>query len=52
MTDILVGGLILAVLGAIIFYLVRARRRGQKCIGCPYGGKCSGNCSSAKNQHQ
>ena len=51
MTDILVGGVILAVLGAIIFYLVRARR-GQKCIGCPYGGKCSGNCSSAKNQHQ
>lgn len=48
MTDILVGGLILAVLGAIIFYLIRARRRGQKCIGCPHGGKCS-NCPSSKN---
>ena len=40
----LVDYLILALLaGMVLFallYIVRAKKRGVKCIGCPMGGKC------------
>ena len=32
--------LVLTVGGAIL-YLVRARKKGQKCIGCPYASACA-----------
>ena len=41
--------LIIGIIGGIILYLYRAKKRGETCIGCPYakqcGGKCSGSCS-------
>ena len=44
---------ILAVIAAgILWYLWRAKRRGVKCVGCPYakqcGGKCGGGCEHTK----
>jgi radical SAM protein with 4Fe4S-binding SPASM domain len=39
--------LILVMLAAgIVFYLIRAKRRGEKCIGCPYAKQCEGKCGS------
>lgn len=35
--------ILLAVIGGIVFYLIRAKRRGQKCIGCPYAKECTKN---------
>ena len=33
--------LILAlILGLALRYILRARKRGAKCIGCPYGDSC------------
>ncbi|MBR5472949.1 MAG: FeoB-associated Cys-rich membrane protein [Clostridia bacterium] len=46
--DYIVLGIIVIILVAIIIYLVRQKKKGVKCIGCPYGGKCSscnGGCS-------
>ena len=40
-TDYIVLGIIVIVLAAIIIYLVKQKKKGVKCIGCPYGGKCS-----------
>ena len=34
-----------AIAGGIIWYLIRAKRRGEKCIGCPYARECGGNCN-------
>ena len=34
-----------AIVGGIIWYLIRAKRRGEKCIGCPYARECGGNCN-------
>jgi radical SAM protein with 4Fe4S-binding SPASM domain len=34
-----------------IFYIIRSKRRGEKCIGCPYSKQCSGNCSD-KNKSE
>ncbi len=39
---------IVLILGAAIFYIVREKKRGTKCIGCPAGKSCSsGNSSSS-----
>ena len=35
---IIVLGLIL---GGAAAYLVRAKKKGRKCVGCPYSGNCS-----------
>ena len=43
---------ILLIVGASLFYIIRAKLRGEKCVGCPYakecGGKCTGACTHAK----
>lgn len=39
---------IVLVVGAAVFYIVRAKRKGQKCVGCPYAKECGGCCSSQK----
>lgn len=40
--------LILIIAGILFlagFYIHREKKRGKACIGCPYSGSCSGNCS-------
>lgn len=32
--------LLLAVLGGAVAYIVKAKKKGQKCIGCPGGCSC------------
>ena len=50
MKNIILIFVLVAILGGAIFYIVRAKRKGEKCIGCPAaktcGGKCEGSCSS------
>lgn len=53
MDGILANIIIIAVLGAIVFgivfYLYRAKKRGETCIGCPYAKQCSDKkCSQKK----
>lgn len=40
--------LVVCIVAAIAVYLIRAKKRGENCIGCPYakqcGGKCGGSC--------
>ena len=45
-TDILVLLIIALVVGGAIYYIIRAKQRGQKCIGCPDAKTCSGNCAA------
>lgn len=48
--DIIAIAVILALVGGAIAYIIKAKRSGQKCIGCPdsktcgSSGGCSGNC--------
>ncbi|MGN0330243.1 MAG: FeoB-associated Cys-rich membrane protein [Kineothrix sp.] len=42
MADLIVTGILLVTVGASVIYMVRAKKRGVKCIGCPSGCKCSG----------
>ena len=50
MIDLILIAILFLIVGGILFYLWRARRRGEKCIGCPYAkmcqsGKCGGACT-------
>ncbi len=49
METVLVVFLLIAIATSIIWYLIRAKKRGEKCVGCPYakqcGSQCSGGCS-------
>ena len=44
MKDIIIIAVIALVLGAALFYIIRAKKRGEKCIGCPYSKCCGGSC--------
>ena len=43
--DILVIAVIAVIVGLVMWYIHRSKKKGIKCIGCPDGAKCSGNCS-------
>ncbi len=44
--------ILVAVLGVIIVsvvvYIVKAKKKGVKCIGCPDSKTCSGNCGNCQ----
>ena len=44
LTDIIVILIVAAVICAICFYLWLQKKKGAKCIGCPYSKECSGQC--------
>ena len=44
-SDLLTIAIIVVILGLAIAYICRAKKKGIKCIGCPDGAKCSGNCA-------
>lgn len=37
------------ILGGAALYIVRAKRRGQRCIGCPDASRCSGCCNGCQH---
>ncbi len=45
--DYLLIGLLLLILGGAGLYLYKAKKRGQKCVGCPYAQTC-GKCTCDK----
>jgi hypothetical protein len=44
-TDIIVLVIVALIIGGASFYIIRAKKRGQKCVGCPYAKNCNSNCS-------
>ena len=39
--------LIVIVIGAAVAYIIKEKKRGKKCVGCPYGSSCGKkDCSS------
>lgn len=47
MIDFIIVGILIIIVGAAVIYIVRERKHGTKCIGCPAGGQCSGKCSGS-----
>ncbi len=44
LVDYLLMGLIVLIVGLAAFYIIRVKKKGQKCIGCPYAKQCGGRC--------
>lgn len=42
MTDLIIAVILLVIIGAATAYIMKAKKSGAKCIGCPAGGNCSG----------
>ena len=40
-TDVIVIAVIAVIIGAITFYIIKQKKNGCKCIGCPYAKECS-----------
>lgn len=40
MTDFIVVLIVIAIVGAATAYIIREKKRGTKCIGCPSAGTC------------
>ena len=52
-SDIIIILILVIIIGGVIRYIYKAKKRGETCIGCPYakqcGGKCSGGCDNTKD---
>ena len=46
MENLIVILIVGAIVGLASGYIDKAKKRGQKCIGCPDGATCSGSCGS------
>lgn len=46
--DWIVVAVLVLLAGGISLYIYRQKKKGNKCIGCPYGNECSGKCNSKK----
>ena len=49
MVNVLIFAIIAAIVGASGWYVVREKRRGKKCIGCPDSGSCPHSCNCSAN---
>ena len=59
LADWIVVGVIILILTAVITYIVKEKKNGAKCIGCPSSKTCSAKqcgantaCGCSKNNHK
>lgn len=51
MIDYIIIAVIAVIVGLAVWYIVREKKRGKKCIGCPYANSCkSCSCASQKEK--
>ena len=36
--------LVVLIVGGALAYIIKAKKNGKKCIGCPFSASCSGGC--------
>ncbi|MBQ9983410.1 MAG: FeoB-associated Cys-rich membrane protein [Lachnospiraceae bacterium] len=58
MADFIIIAILILIIGAAVAYIVKVKKAGNKCIGCPVEGACphmvNGTCSCSvkdKNTH-
>jgi hypothetical protein len=44
--DIIAIAVTLIIIGGAVAYIIKAKKSGKKCIGCPDSASCSGKCAS------
>ena len=48
LADIIVIAVIVLIIDAALVYIIKAKKSGKKCIGCPYGDSCSSKKASGE----
>ena len=48
--NIIIIAVVVLIVGGASAYIYKAKKSGQKCIGCPYSGECGTSCSCSKTQ--
>lgn len=48
MGNVIILGIVAVLAGAAVRSIVRAKKRGIKCIGCPSAGACHHDCETKK----
>ena len=43
--DVIAIAVIALIIGGAVFYIVRAKKNGAKCVGCPYAKECGSKCN-------
>ena len=51
-TDWIIIGIVALIVAAAGLYIYKAKKSGQKCIGCPDSKTCSGSCSGCSGKCQ
>lgn len=45
--NIIIVAILVVIIASIVFYLVKEKKRGVTCVGCPHAKQCGGqNCAS------
>ena len=52
MGEIIAIVIIAVIVGGAIFYVIKAKKSGKKCIGCPDGCSCNGSCGGSCSTKQ
>ena len=47
--DIIALAAIALIVGGAVFYIIRAKKKGKKCIGCPDSSACHGGCAGCQH---
>ena len=47
--DYIISAVIGLIIGGAVGYIIKAKKRGAKCIGCPDSNSCAGSCSGECN---
>lgn len=50
MTDFVIIAILVFVIGIAIAYIIKEKKKGVKCIGCPSAGKCARQKCLLKNK--
>ena len=51
--DIIIIAVLAIILGRAIAYMIKSKKSGKKCIGCPYGSSCTGGgCSACRGKEK
>lgn len=50
MKDVFIVAVIAVIILLAAYYIYRSKKKGKKCIGCPYADSCGGGCSAAEKK--
>ena len=51
MENVIIVVIVAAIVAGIVYYLYKAKKRGETCIGCPHAKECHGKCNT-KNEEK